>query len=53
MRPRAAKRLLENETVLILEDHGADRAHTVSRYLLNETPCRFSYSTRRASDTSG
>ena len=37
---KGGKRLLENETVLILEDHGADRAHTVSRYLLNQTPCR-------------
>ena len=32
--------MLENETVIIVEDHGADRAHTVSRYLLNRTPCR-------------
>jgi FkbM family methyltransferase len=37
---KGAKRLLENETVMIVEDHGADRAHTVSRYLLNRTPCR-------------
>ena len=32
------KRVLEGDTVLILEDHGADRDHTVSRYLLNKTP---------------
>jgi FkbM family methyltransferase len=37
---KGAKRLLENDTVIIVEDHGADRAHTVSRYLLNRTPCR-------------
>lgn len=37
---KGAKRLLENDAVIIVEDHGADRAHTVSRYLLNETPCR-------------
>ena len=37
---KGAKRLLENDTVVIVEDHGADRAHTVSRYLLNRTPCR-------------
>ena len=37
---KGGKRLLENETVIIVEDHGADRAHTVSRYLLNKTPCR-------------
>jgi FkbM family methyltransferase len=36
---KGAKRLLENDTVIIVEDHGADRAHTVSRYLLNRTPC--------------
>jgi FkbM family methyltransferase len=37
---KGAKRLLENDTIVIVEDHGADRAHTVSRYLLNRTPCR-------------
>ena len=37
---KGGKRLLENDTVIIVEDHGADRAHTVSRYLLNRTPCR-------------
>ena len=40
-RPRAPSSLLESETVIIVEDHGADRAHTVSRYLLNRTSCRF------------
>jgi FkbM family methyltransferase len=37
---KGGKRLLDGETLLILEDHGADRAHTVSRYLLNEAGCR-------------
>ena len=37
---KGGKRLLANETVIIVEDHGADRAHTVSRYLLNEAGCR-------------
>jgi len=37
---KGGQRLLDSETVLILEDHGSDRAHTVSRYLLNETNCR-------------
>lgn len=37
---RGGKRILANETVIIVEDHGADRAHTVSRYLLEEAGCR-------------
>jgi FkbM family methyltransferase len=37
---KGGQRLLENEAVIILEDHGADREHTVSRYLLDETPLR-------------
>jgi FkbM family methyltransferase len=37
---KGGKRLLENESVVIVEDHGADRTHAVSRYLLNETPYR-------------
>jgi hypothetical protein len=37
---KGAQRLLAAETVIIVEDHGADRAHTVSRYLLNDTACR-------------
>ena len=37
---KGGQRLLQNETVIIVEDHGADRAHTVSRYLLNDTTCR-------------
>jgi FkbM family methyltransferase len=37
---KGAKRLFDKDAVIIVEDHGADRAHTVSRYLLNKTPCR-------------
>jgi hypothetical protein len=37
---RGARRLLDNETVIIVEDHGADRDHTVSRYFLDDMPCR-------------
>ena len=37
---RGGQRLLANETVIIVEDHGADRAHTVSRYLLEEARCQ-------------
>jgi FkbM family methyltransferase len=37
---KGGQRLLQNETVIIVEDHGADRAHTVSRYLLSDTTCR-------------
>jgi len=37
---KGGKRLLQNEAVIIVEDHGADRTHAVSRYLLDETQCR-------------
>ena len=49
---KGGKRLLASETVIIVEDHGADRAHTVSRYLLNEARLpACSCSTRRVSVT--
>ena len=32
--------LFERETILIVEDHGSDRAHTVSRYILDELGLR-------------
>lgn len=35
-----SKRLLESEVVLIVEEHGADRHHTVSRHLIDEARCR-------------
>lgn len=34
---RGAKRLLETDCVLICEDHGSDRNHTISRYILANT----------------
>jgi FkbM family methyltransferase len=37
---KGGQRLLENDCVLILEEHGADREHLVSRYLMENTPCR-------------
>jgi len=37
---KGGQRLLQNECVVILEDHGADREHTVSRYVMDHTPCR-------------
>lgn len=37
---KGGKRLMDNDTVIIVEDHGADRGHTVSRYLLSEAHCR-------------
>ena len=35
---RGSTRLLQTDTVLLCEDHGGDRAHTVSRYILDHTP---------------
>jgi FkbM family methyltransferase len=37
---KGSKRLMASEVVFIAEEHGADRAHTVSRFILNDTPCR-------------
>lgn len=37
---RGSKRLLQSEVVLIVEEHGADREHTVSRHLIDEANCR-------------
>jgi FkbM family methyltransferase len=37
---KGGKRLFECETVIICEEHGSDRNHTVSRFILNETPYR-------------
>jgi FkbM family methyltransferase len=36
---KGSQHLLNADAILILEDHGGDRDHTVSRYLLNETTC--------------
>jgi FkbM family methyltransferase len=37
---RGARELLSGDTIVICEEHGADRSHTVSRFILNETQCR-------------
>jgi FkbM family methyltransferase len=37
---KGGRHLLEGDTILIVEEHGADRAHSVSNYLLSATPCR-------------
>jgi FkbM family methyltransferase len=34
------RRLFEADTVLIVEEHGSDRNHTVSRYIFDRTPYR-------------
>jgi FkbM family methyltransferase len=33
-------RLLQGDSVLLCEDHGNDRSHTVSRYILEQTPLK-------------
>lgn len=33
---KSGQRLLEREVMLVVEDHGSDRAHSVSRYLLDK-----------------
>jgi FkbM family methyltransferase len=35
---KGGRRLFAADTVLIVEEHGSDRNHTVSRYILGETP---------------
>jgi hypothetical protein len=35
---RGGQNLLETDCVLICEDHGNDRKHTISRYILDHTP---------------
>jgi FkbM family methyltransferase len=35
---RGGRKLLAGDAVVICEDHGSDRTHRVSRYLLTETP---------------
>lgn len=37
---KGSKRLLASEVVFIAEEHGADRSHAVSRFILGNTPCR-------------
>jgi FkbM family methyltransferase len=35
---KSGARLLQGDSVLLCEEHGSDRKHTVSRYILEETP---------------
>jgi FkbM family methyltransferase len=35
---KGGKRLLQGDTVVLCEEHGNDRSHTVSRYILEHTP---------------
>ena len=35
-----SKRLLEGDCIVICEDHGSDRNHTVSRHILEQTPLK-------------
>ncbi len=47
---RGGVRLLESDCVLICEDHGNDRNHTISRHILEHTPLKlfcFDPATRR------
>jgi FkbM family methyltransferase len=37
---KGGRRLLDGDAILIVEEHGADRTHAVSNYLLSNTPCR-------------
>lgn len=36
---KGCEHLLESDTILILEEHGGDRDHVVSRFLLNDAAC--------------
>src|SRR5712691_284740 len=37
---KGGKRLLHGDVIVVCEEHGSDRNHTVSRYILGETPHR-------------
>jgi FkbM family methyltransferase len=37
---KGGKRLLEADSVIICEEHGSDREHTVSRYILEQPPLK-------------
>ncbi|TAK50363.1 MAG: FkbM family methyltransferase [Xanthobacteraceae bacterium] len=37
---KGGRRLLATDSILVVEDHGQDRAHTVSRYILEQTPLK-------------
>jgi FkbM family methyltransferase len=40
-------RLMQGDSVLLCEEHGSDRKHTVSRYILEETPLVYDPSSNR------
>jgi len=37
---KGGQRMLAGDTVVVYEEHGSDRAHTATRFILSETPCR-------------
>jgi FkbM family methyltransferase len=37
---KGGERLLQRDVMVVCEEHGSDRNHTVSRYILDETPLR-------------
>jgi FkbM family methyltransferase len=37
---KGGRRLLQGDSVILCEDHGNDPAHTVSRYILDQTPLK-------------
>jgi len=37
---KGGTRLLQGDSVILCEEHGSDRAHTVSRYILEQTPLK-------------
>ena len=37
---KGGSRLLQTDSVILCEEHGNDRAHTVSRYILEKTPLK-------------
>ena len=37
---KGGARLLQGDSVILCEEHGSDRAHTVSRYILEQTPLK-------------
>jgi FkbM family methyltransferase len=37
---KGGTRLLQGDSIILCEDHGADRTHSVSRYILEQTPLK-------------
>lgn len=44
---KGGRRLMEADSVLLCEEHGSDRKHTVSRYILEQTPLKLTVFDRR------